>query len=205
MISIQKIFSLTKKHVKPAAETLSAALEEDPLYIFLFPERSERKEKLMAIYETIVRYGLRYGRVHATSRNFEGVAIWFNTEEMKSSIISYLRCGLFKVVRKLGLKDSKRFLEVADYDEELHEKHLPEPHWYLNTLGVCPDHQRKGYGTLLINEMLKSTKNDNWFYYLETFKEANTFYYQKFGFKIVEKAILPKSDVKIICMIKGNP
>ena len=53
--------------------------------------------------------------------------------------------------------------------------------------------------------MLKFTKDDNWFHYFETFKEVNASYYQSFGFKIIKKALLPKIDIKMMFMIKGNP
>ena len=203
MISIQDIILLSKKYIKQAAETLASAFEDFPLYTFLLPEKFKRKEKVMVLFETYVRYGLRFGRVYATSLSFEGIAIWLNFEEMKTSLISYFRCGMFKCIRKLGLKDCLRLLKIVDYLEELHEKNLPEPHWYLFNLGVLPDHQGKGYGTVLIEEMLKLTEKDNWPYYLETSTEENAAYFQKFGFKIVEVGIIPKSNVKNLCMIKS--
>ena len=202
MRSIQEIIFLSKKHIKPAAKTLSSAFEDYPLTTLVFPEKFKRKEKLMAAFEFPERFGLRYGYVHASSLNLEGVAIWLNSEIEKDSLISYIRCGLFKFVRKVGLKGTMRYLKIVDYLTELHEKHMPEPHWYLFYLGVHPEHQRKGYGTFLMDEMLKYSEGDNWPYYLETADEKNVDFYQRFGFKIVETGILPESDVKLYCMVK---
>jgi len=202
VISIQKPILLSKINRHQAAETLALAFENFPLFTFLLPEKLKRKEKLMAIFESFVRYGLRYGSVYATSPNFEGVAIWFNYEEMNTSLIGYFRCGMFKLLRKLGLKNSLRFVKTNDYGLELHEKNMPESHWYLLLLGVHPDHQGKGHGTHLVDDMLKLTQNDNWPYWVDTQKEENVFFFEKFGFEVVEVGKIPESDVKHWCMIK---
>ncbi len=195
---------LSKNHVTPAAETLSCTFEDYPIFTFLFPEKLKRKEKLLALFVGLGRYGLRYGYVHASSQNFEGVAIWLNSEVMKMTLISYIRCGFLKVLRKVGLKYTMRYLKLLDFMGELHDKHMSEPHWHLAFLGVRPEHQRKGYGTLLMDEMLNYSKNDNWPYYLETAEEKNIDFYEKFGFKLVESAKLPESEVDHFCMVKRS-
>jgi GNAT superfamily N-acetyltransferase len=202
VIFIQNPILVTKVNVQQAAETLISAFEDFPLFTFLLPEKLKRREKLMAIFEGYIRFGLRYGYVYATSSNFKGTAIWFNYEEMNTSIISYLRCGMFKLLRKLGLKDSLRFVKINDYGLELHEKNISEPHWYLLLLGVHPPHQGKGYGTLLVEEMFRLTDNNKWPYWVDTQKEENVNFFQKFGFDLVEVGKIPESDVKHWCMIK---
>lgn len=202
MKSIQEIIFLSKKHIKPAAETLSSAFEDFPLFTFLLPEKIKRKEKLMVAFEGFERYGLKYGYIQASSLNFEGIAIWLNSEIMKMTLISYIRCGFFKFMRKVGLKVTMRYLKFLDYATELHEKHMPEPHWYLAFLGVHPDYQRKGYGTSLMDEMLKYSESNNWPYYLETAVEKNIDFYRKFGFKLVETGRVPESDVNHYCMVR---
>ncbi len=121
---------------------------------------------------------------------------------MNTSLIGYFRCGMFKLLRKLGLKNSLRFVKTNDYGLELHEKNMPESHWYLLLLGVHPDHQGKGHGTHLVDDMLKLTQNDNWPYWVDTQKEENVFFFEKFGFEVVEVGKIPESDVKHWCMIK---
>lgn len=195
---------LSKEHIKRAAETLSSAFEDYSFFTFLLPEKVKRKEKLLGLFEGLERYGLRYGYVQASSLNFEGVAIWLNSEIMKMSLISYIRCGFFKVIRKLGLKATMRYLKILDFMTELHKKHMPEPHWHFAYLGVSPENQRKGYGAFLIEEMLKYSKSDNWPYYLETAEEKNIDFYERFGFKLVESVKLPESDVDHFCMVKRS-
>jgi len=202
VISIQKLIPLSKQNVQEAAETLASAFEDFPLFTFLLPEKRNRLEKLKVIFEGYVRHGLRYGQVYATSLKHEGVAVLYNYEEINTSLFAYFRCGMFKFIRKLGLKDSLRFVKITDYMLELHEKKMVEPHWYIGPFGVDPLYQRKGYGTFLVNEIVKITKNENWPYYLETNKEENVDFWRRFGFEVVELGIIPKSDVKNWCMIK---
>jgi ribosomal protein S18 acetylase RimI-like enzyme len=202
VIFIQNPILVTKVNVQQAAETLTSAFEDFPLFTFLLPEKLKRREKLMVVFEGYIRFGLRYGYVYATSSNFEGTAIWFNYEEMNTSLISYLRCGMFKLLRKLGLKDSLRFVKINDYGLELHERNISESHWYLLLLGVRPHYQGKGYGTLLVDEMFRLTENNKWSYWVDTQKEENVSFFQKFGFELVEVGKIPESDIKHWCMIK---
>jgi GNAT superfamily N-acetyltransferase len=67
---------------------------------------------------------------------------------------------------------------------------------------VRPEHQGKGHGTFLINELLILTENANWPYWVDTQKEENVRFFQKFGFEVVEVGKIPESDVMHWCMIK---
>ena len=202
MRSIQKTILLSNEHIQIAAKTLTFAFEDYVFWHYMFPKGVKRLEKLHATFEMLVRFGMKNGFVYAPSVNFEGIVIWLNSEKIKTSLISYVRSGAFKCMRKIGLKNATKLLKANDYMAELHEKYMSEPHWYLFVIGVHPNHQKKGYGTLLINEMLKSNENNSLPYYTETNTEENTEFFKRFGFKIAGKGIIPKSEVANYCMVK---
>ena len=202
MISIPKPILISKEHILSAAKTLTATFIDYPFWCYIFPKAATRKEKLFSTFTMLIRHGLRNGYVYSTSLNFEGIIIWLKSENIKTSLINYLRCGAFKCMRKIGLVSTKRLLEANDYINQLHQKNLPEPHSYLFIIGIHPEHQKKGYGTFLINDLLQSTENNNLLCYLETNTEENTEFFKRFGFKIVEKGIFPDSDVGNWCMVK---
>ncbi|MFM8856654.1 MAG: GNAT family N-acetyltransferase [Actinomycetota bacterium] len=63
--------------------------------------------------------------------------------------------------------------------------HTPaEDHWYLQTVGTHPDWQRRGYGSLLIEEGIARARRDGLGVYLETETIENVAYYQHLGFEI---------------------
>ena len=200
VISIQNIIKVEKRDIKPAAKIASLAFDGDPIWDWLIPEGPKRHKKLMAAFELYVRCGMKYGFVTITSRNYEGVAIWTDSEKAKDSYFAYFRCGMFKFIRIIGLRDSLRSLECNDFLMEHNKKNMTERHWHLIIIAVKPEFQSQGSGSLLMRNMLKSTEKSNYPYYLETQKENLLDFYAKFGFKIVEKIIVPKGGMPVWCM-----
>ncbi len=86
----------------------------------------------------------------------------------------------------------------GDVFSRLDEIHLIEPHWYLGTLGVDPDHQGRGVGTAMLRHWLEFAAGDPAPIYLETDRVENISFYQREGFEVVrETEVL---GVKIWCM-----
>ncbi len=67
------------------------------------------------------------------------------------------------------------------------EDHVPdEPVWYLDAIGVDPDHQGTGVGTALIRDGLGRAARDGVPAFLETARAELLDYYRRFGFDVVE-------------------
>lgn len=77
---------------------------------------------------------------------------------------------------------------------------MPEPHWYLNVLGVNPVYQNQGVGGKLIEPILKQADGENLLCYLETDSEKNVSFYQKRGFQVVKSFDLPGNYLHILGM-----
>src|SRR5262249_2842405 len=62
-------------------------------------------------------------------------------------------------------------------------RHDPaEPHWHLGPVAVDAHRQRKGVGTLLLNEYCSRLDALDAVGYLETDKKTNVTFYERFGF-----------------------
>jgi len=91
-------------------------------------------------------------------------------------IVSRLR-----VVIGQGWSVATRWGDVFVALEALHPR---EPHWYLGTLGVAPDKQRRGLGLALLREWLQGVDRDGVGAYLETDTERNVGFYGTVGFEL---------------------
>lgn len=76
----------------------------------------------------------------------------------------------------------------AESFEALQARHPIEPHWYLATLGVHPDAQRRGVGHALVAPLLQRADEDGVATYLETDRAANLPFYENLGFQILEES-----------------
>jgi GNAT superfamily N-acetyltransferase len=66
-----------------------------------------------------------------------------------------------------------------------------KPHWHLDPLGVLPERQGQGIGSLLLKHFCKYVDKLRVAAYLETDQKKNVYFYSRFGFMIVgETSIL---------------
>lgn len=178
------LIHLNKAQIKPAAEMLARAFQDDPLYTYFFPNLIERKNKLHVFLEGSLRYGIVYGEVYATSSNLEGVAFWLPFEK-DFTIWRMIRSGFLSLLLGSGKKVISRMMSFSDYASPIHKNHTPFRHWYLTYIGVKSMFQGRGYASALIKPMLTRIDQEYLSCFLETQNEKNVHIYQHFGFKVV--------------------
>jgi ribosomal protein S18 acetylase RimI-like enzyme len=69
--------------------------------------------------------------------------------------------------------------------------HPEESHWYLSTLGTSADARGTGDGKLLLSPRLDRVDAEHAPAYLESSKEANIPYYERFGFEVTGEIVVP--------------
>ena len=92
--------------------------------------------------------------------------------------------------------------EAADFVEARHQLTAPAQHWFLDSVGVLPQYQGKGYGGKLIRAMLVRTDRERLPVYLDTMDEADFRRYAHFGFKVIEKSLVPKTTLTNWSMLR---
>jgi hypothetical protein len=98
----------------------------------------------------MVRYGIRYGEVYATSPFMEGVACWLSPEKTEMTLRRIINIAGFSLIYyyiKFGDVLSK-FFSYNEYAAMLHHRYASVLHWYLSPIGVDPKLQGKGYGKI---------------------------------------------------------
>ena len=117
-------------------------------------------------------------------------------------MLSMLRNGGFRTLRKSGIKDMRRGLPLFRYMEPAHKRLAPFDHWYLQCLAVDPKSQGNGYGSLLLKSMFERIDQEKLPTYLETNTEGNVSFYQRHGFEVAEHKIVLGTDVPFWCMLR---
>jgi len=94
-------------------------------------------------------------------------------------------------------------MEAYDqYVERKHDELAPAKHWYLAVLAVDPQHQGKGHGSKLLNEMLSQIDEEGLPCYVETEGEKNVSMYQHFGFKVIDEFTVPNTKDTLVAMLR---
>lgn len=76
---------------------------------------------------------------------------------------------------------------ASRFEKAIKQRWPKEPHWYLSVLSISPEFQGQGHGTALLRPGLERVDADGTAAYLETQRERNVGFYEKFGFELVEK------------------
>jgi ribosomal protein S18 acetylase RimI-like enzyme len=75
--------------------------------------------------------------------------------------------------------------------KEVGKLHPTEPHYYLEYIGVEPEYQSRGIGSVILQHLCDEVDAKGVGCYLENANPINTAFYQRFGFQIIhEKEII---------------
>jgi GNAT superfamily N-acetyltransferase len=172
----------------PRVKTLTAAFYDDPLTEFLFPLQKSRLRRLSIAIEFVL--GLSPHKSHFGSEEQECVGVigasppghypvpFLNSLPLIAKLLFKL---LFSGVPFRVMDQCLRIFS------QIEKVHLREPHWYVQILGVHPNHQGKGIGGKLLRPVLQKADEDGVAVYLESSNPKNLDFYRKHGFEVMEE------------------
>jgi ribosomal protein S18 acetylase RimI-like enzyme len=197
----ENIYQLEHNDIPQATEVLYNAFENDPVFNAIF--EGSRPEQRKALFETPLRYCMKFGQVWAPSKALEGIAGWVRGELAEMSPWRMLVSGAIWSGFKMGPEYSQKLAKVFKPIEEARQIHMgDQPFLYLFYLGVASEHQGQGYGRVLLDELINVAENDQLAVYLETETEENVQLYNHFGFEVIEKVDLPVINLPMWKMVR---
>jgi ribosomal protein S18 acetylase RimI-like enzyme len=169
----------------------------------IFPDPEERRVKEPYANEFLIRRDYSYSMAFITSPQLEGIAVWKHSDRRKErSFWRILTSGAIWQAIKIGRKAFRKMQAYDQYVERKHDELVPANHWYLAVLAVDPQHQGKGYGRKLLNEMLAQIDIEGLPCYVETEGEKNVAMYQRFGFQVIDKFTVPNTTDKLVALLR---
>jgi ribosomal protein S18 acetylase RimI-like enzyme len=192
---------LTKSDITLASNVAAKAYFEAEDFTKFSTNPSKRMKNLIKTMGMTFRYSLKFGVVYASSKNIEGVAAWLPHDKVKIPIWQYIRLGMLPVVFSVG-KDVRNELLLFDkLAKSKHKEHANLPHLYLYNLAVDPEHQGKGWTSVLLNPMLAKADKERLPCYLES-PERNVSLYKHFGFEVLEHISSPEFENDMWLMMR---
>ena len=190
---IEGLIRLNKSNAKPAVEVLVRAFLNYPILQYYFPSEVAREKISYYFLSFAVFTGISYGEVYTTSSNLEGIAVWMPSTNYPVT---------FWIIFGLGMHGGSKMRRLGEYLDAVHERLTPFNHWFLQTIGIAPQFQGKGYAGKLLRPMLSKIDEEGLPCYLETLDEQNVSLYKHFGFKIVDKSNVPETSLTNWAMLR---
>lgn len=178
MVTISKV---QPEQVPTLARMLARAFDRDPFYDFIIPRGAERAERLVAMFQLLLReYSVELSHTYTTPA-LDACALWKPPGDYRLSFFQQLR-AMPGFARVIGWSRIPRGLQLMERIDALHARLAPAPHMYLNVLGVEPERQRGGLGSALLRHVLSACDRDRRDAYLETTNAKNVPFYEHHGF-----------------------
>ncbi|NVM30890.1 MAG: GNAT family N-acetyltransferase [Candidatus Helarchaeota archaeon] len=187
-----------------AAEVLAEAFYNDPLWVYLEPNNIRRKKIIQKFFKIFVYLQLNSSLVYGIGDPLKGVASWKPPTSRKISLWEGMKTA-WRIINSgiIGLYFSRilrmliRSWRIFTRIEKMHKKYAPEPHYYLEMIGIFPTSQGKGLASKLINYVLKHVDAKSMSTYLETLNPKNVALYEHFGFEFRERWDIPGINVSV--------
>lgn len=194
---------LDKSHGKRATETLVKAFWDHPPLQYYYPDEAERQRIAPYFFSLAVRGGLRYGEVHASSPDLEGIAVWLPSDSYPVMSWRLLRSVPLSEILGFGRHGGSRMRRLGQHIDQVHGCLAPFKHWFLQAIGVVPQFQGQGRAGRLLSPMLARADEEGLPCYLETLEEKNVRLYEHFGFAVVEESRIPETTLTNWAMLRA--
>ncbi|MFW9948678.1 MAG: GNAT family N-acetyltransferase [Candidatus Thorarchaeota archaeon] len=194
---------MTKSDIPLASKIMAKAYFEADDFSSFSTDPSKRMKHLIKTMNMTLRYSQKFGLVYSSSQNLEGVAAWLPHDKVKIPIWQYIRFGMIPVIIGVGKDVRKELLHYDKLSKKKHKEYANFPHLYLYNIAVDPEHQGKGWTSVLLNPMLALADKQKLPCYLES-PERNVSLYEHFGFEVIEHISLPDFNNDIWLMMRYN-
>jgi GNAT superfamily N-acetyltransferase len=157
-------------------DTIVLAFSTDPAARWMYPEPERYLGHFPEFVQAFGGRAFDYGTAHVTADGL-GAAMWLppGVHPNDGGVVDLIQ-------RTIPERDHEPLFAMFD---QMGRYHPDEPHWHLPLIGVDPTRQRRGYGSVLLEHVLRLCDEDGTPAYLESLNPMNIPLYQRHGFEVL--------------------
>jgi ribosomal protein S18 acetylase RimI-like enzyme len=185
-----------------ATAMLTRAFDDDPVMQWVFPDQAMRRSRMPRMFDATLRatsWRVDGTEVVVADGQVQGCAIWLPPGRWLPPATQRLAM----LPRMVWILRSRMGVANMTY-AALARQHPHQPHWYLSGIGTDPDVQGTGVGSTLMRSGLATCDAARMPAYLESSKEGNVGFYERFGFTVTSELVIPDGGPKLWLMWR-NP
>lgn len=198
------VYPVSEERAEEAGDVLARSMFDDPTSVFIVPDHGERLEMHRMLFTELVRDRSSSGLVEACGEPMAGVALWVRQgaidEAPPSEPSRHRSPAMQAALDRLGPEGSARAGALNDCLAELRRRVAPEPHLYLNLLGVAPERQGEGVGGRLLESGNARADREGVPSTLDTLTDSNIAFYERRGYRVVTTALIEGSAIRVTAM-----
>lgn len=191
----------TVEDVPELASLLARAFADDPYFGYLVASGANRTQRMQAGWTAILRYTSARLAATYTTHDRAGAAIWQPPHFAAPSRLEGLRLGL-ATARMRGWSRTRAISDAVREIDSRRRLHVPDPHYYLEALGVDVGRQGKGIGSALVRPVLDRCDANGLAASLETANPRSLPLYERLGFHTVEEMTVRGAGIECWLMVR---
>lgn len=198
-----EVTPLEASRAAQAGATLGRALVSDPLWTAIVRDPERRSYMMGSVFTGVTKATIAARGVAEEVADMTGVALWLPPGR-EMGLLAMVRSGLAmpRFVMSLPRQDRKRMMASLRQVGERRTALMPDPHWYVVAIGVDPEFQGRGLGSVLMRHGIARADGDSKPIYLETETEGNVAFYRRLGFDVIEEFTLEGLDIVMWLMVR---
>lgn len=194
-------YILSNEQLDKIAYNLAISFKGYPLFEY-FSNYKYDIDKMTTFWKVSLNTMSEKTVIISDSDKLNSIAIFSPYDNKEFSLWKYIKAGGMKLVLKLGIKNIKRMTAFEDFALSLKAKYSNENCWYFYSFVTVPEYRGKGIGSKILNQMISFLDERKQDCYLETLLPVNVEIYKKYGFELMETALVPNSDLTIYAMLR---
>ena len=181
-----RVERLTADAASSAGAVLAASHHDYPAFRIQIPDPQVRNRFLLPFQTGAAQDAAIYGSLFGAylDDHLAGVALWQPPGRFPLSPLRKAR--MTPALLQAAIAAPRAFPRFARSGAALERAFPDEPVWYLETLGIHPNAQRRGVGAALLAAGLAVVDADHVPCHLHTSNEANVEYYKRWSFQLTQ-------------------
>lgn len=194
----------TTKDLPAICHLFSNAFKQDPAFHHGFKPSIRKKASITQMINRLFRVYVKgamkhqYCFVGIKDKTIVSAALMADPDSKEPSLLDYITSGGLALLPSLNPFKLMAFFDFFDKAKQPCKKQFPNG-WYVDMLGVSPDHQGLGLGSQMIQNCLIPfvDSQHGQAITLITNTELNCRFYKKNGFKVIGRSLMKVNDIAI--------
>lgn len=191
-MEIEGLYKLQKQDLNKLVQTYKDAFKYYPKLMLAFPEEEVKEAALEATLWYYTAYDLEYGEAFALDEEINECVCVVYSDEMHYTEARHIQAGSYsfeykEAMARLTEEEQQRRVDLFEELERLEEHiEIPEPHLYVDFLGVREAYQKQGRGRKLMNAVCDLAAKEALPIMLFTNTPEDVAFYESLGFVVIE-------------------
>ncbi|MGI6737051.1 MAG: GNAT family N-acetyltransferase [Anaerovoracaceae bacterium] len=202
------MYEIQKKDFERLIALYLEAFADYPKLMEDFPDDADRQKALEAALRFYAAYDLCYGRGFALDRDLHEAALFVPSEEMRYTAERCRRAGCFSRAYERASRAltpalrQKREALFAEMDRLEADLPIPQPHLYVDLVGVQPRFQGRGRGRRLMRAVAAVAEKRKRPLMLFTNTEKDVAFYRSLGFRRLGETHSPRFGFTNVYLVR---